>query len=169
MAKSVFLVPFAAFIFFAGCSTVEPLIQISTKSVITSGTSYAEPPLPGPYPASVVSVVDGDTVKVIVKIWLGLSQEVAVRLEGIDTPETRSAKCPHERELGLKAKSFVEKLLPAGSTISLGRVSDDKYHGRVVATLRTNNGEDVGQRLLKDGLARPYHNGEKKSWCNPET
>ena len=150
MAKSVFLALFVAFIFFAV-------------------TSYAEPPLPGPYPATVISVVDGDTVNVKVKIWLGLYQEVAVRIEGVDTPETRSAKCSHERELGFKAKGFVEKLLPAGSTISLSHVGDDKYHGRVVATLRTTNGEDLGQRLLKEGLAAPYDGGKKKSWCGPET
>jgi endonuclease YncB( thermonuclease family) len=150
MAKSVFLVPFAAFIFFAD-------------------TSYAEPSLPGPYPASVVSVVDGDTVNVKVKIWLGLYQEVAVRVYGIDTPESLRAHCPSEKELGLKAKNFVEKLLPVGTTITLSQVRDDKYHGRVVATVRTTNGEDLSQRLLKEGLAAPYDGGKKKSWCAPET
>jgi endonuclease YncB( thermonuclease family) len=150
MAKSVFLVPFVAFIFFAV-------------------TSNAEPSLPGPYPASVVSVVDGDTVNVKVKIWLGLYQEVAVRVYGIDTPESLRAHCPSEKELGLKAKNFVEKLLPVGTTITLSQVRDDKYHGRVVATVRTTNGEDLSQRLLKEGLAAPYDGGKKKSWCAPET
>ena len=151
MTKSVFFLLFAASLFFA---------------VIAYA---AEPPLPGPYSATVISVVDGDTVNVKVKIWLGLYQEVAVRIDGIDTPETRGAKCPSERELGLKAKNLVEKLLPAGATITLSQVGADKFHGRVVATVRTSNEEELGQRLLKEGLAVPYNGGTKKSWCSPET
>jgi micrococcal nuclease len=150
MAKFVFFLLFAASLLFA---------------VI----AYAEATLPGPYPATVISVDDGDTVKVKVKIWLGLYQEVAVRIDRIDAPETRQAQCSSERELGLKAKSLVEKLLPAGATVTLNQIHNDKYHGRVVATLRTTNGEDLGQRLLKEGLAAPYNGGKKRSWCAPET
>jgi len=151
MAKSVFIVPFAAFIFFAV-------------------TSYAEPPLPGPYRASVVSIVDGDTVHVKVRIWLGLYQEIAVRVRGIDAPEISEPKCPKEKELGLKAKAFLESVLTKQPTVNLTEISEDKYGGRVDATIQTNDGKDVGKLLLKEGLASPSKKREKKkNWCGPES
>jgi micrococcal nuclease len=150
MAKSVFLVPFAAFIFFAD-------------------TSYAEPNLPGPYPATVISVVDGDTVKVNVKIWLGLSQEVKVRIAEIDAPEI-SSKCTKEKELGQKAKAFLESVLTKQSTINLTKISEDKFGGRVDAAIQTKDGKDVGELLRSEGLASPYNRrGKKKNWCDPES
>jgi micrococcal nuclease len=150
MAKFVFSLLFAASLFLAV-------------------RSYAEPNLPDSYPATVISVLDGDTVKVKVQIWVGLYQEVKVRVRGIDTPEIHSKNCPSEKQLGLKAKTLVQTLLPEGSTISLSHVGPDKYHGRVVATLRTTSGEDLEQRLRKEGLAVPYDGGKKKNWCAPET
>jgi len=149
MAKLVFLVPLASSLFFAV-------------------TSYAEPPLSGPYPATVITVVDGDTVHVKVRIWLGLYQEVAVRVRGIDAPEISQPKCPKEKELGLKAKGFLESVLTKQPTINLTKISEDKYGGRVDASLETTDGKDIGELLLKEGLAHPYNVRKKKSWCGPE-
>ncbi len=42
----------------------------------------------------------------------------------------------------------------------------DKY-GRTLATL-TANGRDVGDVLIGEGLARPYHGERRKSWCRVE-
>jgi micrococcal nuclease len=150
MAKSVFPVLFAAFLFLAV-------------------RSYAEPNLPGPYPATVISVVDGDTVKVKVKIWLGLYQEVKVRIAEIDAPEISKSKCTKEKELGQQAKKFLESTLPKDSKVKLTKIRDDKYGGRVDASLETTDGKDIGQLLKSTGLATPYNGGKKKSWCAPET
>ncbi len=152
MAKSVFPVLFAAFLFLAV-------------------RSYAEPDLPGPYPATVISVVDGDTVKVKVQIWLGHYLEVKVRIAEIDAPEISSkAKCTKEKELGLKAKEFLESVIPQQSTINLTRISEDKFGGRVDATIQTTDGKNPGELLLREGLASPYNKrGKKKNWCGPES
>jgi endonuclease YncB( thermonuclease family) len=128
--------------------------------------SFAESTLPGPYHATVMSVTDGDTVKVKAKIWLGLYQEVAVRIGGIDTPEISMSKCPKEKELGKEAKKFLESVLPTGSTVSLKDISADKYGGRVVASIVMTDGEDIGQLLLKRGMAFTYNGRTKRSWCN---
>ena len=130
-----------------------------------AATSFAESTLPGPYPAIVISVVDGDTVKVKVKIWLGLYQEVAVRIREIDAPEISQPKCPEEKELGQKAKAFLESVLTKQSTVNLTKISQDKYGGRVDASLETTDGKDIGALLLKEGLALPYNGRKKKSWC----
>jgi endonuclease YncB( thermonuclease family) len=139
---------------------------ISMPLCFVAATSFAESPLPGPYPATVISVTDGDSVKVKVQIWLGLYQEVAVRIKGIDTPEISKPNCPKEMELGKEAKKFLESILPKGQTVSLKDISGDKYGGRVVASLLTTDGKDLGQLLLKRGMAFSYNGGKKRSWCN---
>jgi endonuclease YncB( thermonuclease family) len=56
--------------------------------------------------ATVVQVLDGDTVKVRVPAWRETPFEVlSVRVLGIDTPETHAAlaKCPLELERGKAA------------------------------------------------------------------
>ena len=131
-----------------------------------AATSFAESKLPGPYPATVISVTDGDTVKVKVRIWLGLYQEIAVRIGGIDTPEISMSKCPKEKELGKEAKKFLESVLPTGSTVGLRDISADKYGGRVVASIVMTDGEDIGQLLLTRGMAFTYNGRTKRSWCN---
>lgn len=132
--------------------------------------SFAESNLSGPYPATVISVVDGDTVRVKVKIWLGLYQEVKVRIAKIDAPEISSkAKCTKEKERGLKAKEFLESVIPQQSTINLTGISEDAFGGRVDATIQTVDGKDVGELLLKKGLASPYNKRGKKNWCGPES
>ena len=62
--------------------------------------------LSGPVPARLVRVVDGDTVVVRARIWLGQEVEIHVRLAGIDAPELRG-KCARERALAVRARDFV--------------------------------------------------------------
>ena len=58
--------------------------------------------LPGPLPARVVSVIDGDTLEVRVHIWLGQNLDTRVRLAGIDAPELKG-KCDREKDLARRA------------------------------------------------------------------
>ena len=151
MAKSVFFLLFAA-------------------SLFLTVIAYAEPPLPGPYPATVIAVTDGDTVKVKVRIWLGLDKEVAVRIKGVDTPEITHSRCIEEKELGRKAKRYLESVLPKESMVQLTNIQRDKYGGRVVASLQASDHQNIGQLLINTGLATRYDGKEKKkSWCSPET
>jgi len=41
----------------------------------------------------------------------------------------------------------------------------DKYGGRVLARVITNDGGDLGQGLLASGLARTYADQARGSWC----
>ena len=57
------------------------------------------------YSATVVEVIDGDTIQLDVDIWPGLTQRISLRLNRIDTPEKRgSPTC--EKELAKKATEF---------------------------------------------------------------
>ena len=123
--------------------------------------SAAEPPLPGPYGAEVVRVLDGDSFEARVKIWLGQEVVVTVRLAGIDAAEL-SAPCASARIFAHAARGYLTAQIAAGG-VRLSDVSADKYGGRVVATV-TVNGADIGAVLLAAGLARPYR-GRRPDWC----
>lgn len=47
----------------------------------------------GPYRASVVRVIDGDSIEIDVKLFPGLTQRVSLRLDGVNTPERRGPEC----------------------------------------------------------------------------
>ena len=71
-----------------------------------------------------------------------------------------------EKELGQKAKDFLKDVLLPESRIKLTKVTEDKYGGRVVASVVMTDGEDIGQLLLKRGMAFTYNGRTKRSWCN---
>ena len=66
--------------------------------------------LPGPFAFELLEVIDGDTFRARVDIWLGQSVTVKVRLKGVDTPEM-NGKCAAEKKLARQAKAFAENWL----------------------------------------------------------
>lgn len=110
----------------------------------------------GPVAAADIRVIDGDTVE-----WQGVNY----RLEGFDAPETRQADCEAEREMGEATASMLRSLILGANKIDVQvQPRTDKY-GRGIARLLTD-GEDVGQRLISQGLARSYDGGTRQSWCD---
>ncbi len=141
--------------------------------------------LPGPLPARVVSVIDGDTLEVRVHIWLGQNLDTRVRLAGIDAPELKG-KCDREKDLARRARAYIlARLNAAGAdaggadaggiesggtaaeaaVIRLREVRYGKFAGRVIARVETLDGADLGQGLIAAGLARPYDGRRRISWC----
>jgi endonuclease YncB( thermonuclease family) len=92
----------------------------------------------GPYAGVVTDVIDGDTLEVRVMVWLG--QEVITRVR-------------------------IDQLL-ADDRVTLYDIQHDKYGGRVRARVVTRSGEDIGQMLIKSGLARPYKGEARQPWCS---
>ena len=119
--------------------------------------------LPGPVIADVVKVVDGDTLDVSARVWLGQTLRIRVRLDGVDTPELRG-RCEGERAQAQEARSWLERRL-AGHSIALRQVRFAKYAGRVVARVELDDGQDLSAMLLSAGLARPYDGGKRGDWC----
>jgi endonuclease YncB( thermonuclease family) len=122
--------------------------------------------LDGPFSAEVLRVIDGDTIEVRIQVWLGQTLETDVRLAGIDAPEMRG-RCASEREGAAAARARLEALVAeAGGVVILRRVEDGIYAGRVVATVATPAGEDLGARLIAAGLARTYDGQRARDgWC----
>jgi micrococcal nuclease len=114
------------------------------------------------YAASVVRVVDGDTIYFDVDLGFYIRLTLDVRLKGLNTPEIRGP----EREAGLKAKAFVEQALPVGALAVLKTYKEEKY-GRYLADVwylpgaKTRDeirakGRSLNQELLDQGLAVPF-------------
>lgn len=110
-------------------------------------------------------VVDGDTVKMRIAIWLDQEITVSVRLAGIDAPELFRPKCAEEKRLARQASGFVRDFLSAGEA-SLIDIQRGKYAGRVVARIEAN-GADLATSLVSAGLAV---RGDRGNWCDvPQT
>lgn len=117
----------------------------------------------GPVAADVTRVIDGDTFEAAANIWLGESIQVRVRIAGIDAPELHSS-CADERRRAEQARDFLARRIQ-GSAVRLKAVRYDKYGGRVDADVEDASG-DVGDAMIRAGMARPYHGERRQPWCD---
>ena len=131
------------------------------------GPLHNAEPVTGPIVAWVQDVIDGDTIVVRARIWLGQDVETRVRLFGIDAPELKS-RCEEEHRLALAARDFVRDRI-LGRRVGLIHISYDKYDRRVLARVVTPDGEDLGSALIHRGLGRAYDGGVRQGWCAGKT
>lgn len=109
---------------------------------------------PAPAQARLVAV-DGDSL-------LETTTGERIRLENIDAPELHG-RCPAETELAYRAKAMTGWLIRQGATVKpVGRL--DRY-GRTLALVDIRGAGDLGEQLVRAGLARPYHGGRRLPWC----
>lgn len=90
----------------------------------------------------VIGVSDGDTIKVLTPA----KQQIRVRLNGVDAPESRQA-------YGTRAKQFTSAMV-FGKDVSVQTTDTDRY-GRTVANVSVN-GLSLNQELVRAGLAWWY-------------
>ena len=121
------------------------------------------------YTWKVLRIVDGDSLE-IANEFLPQELKLFVRIKGIDTPEKAPrAKCEKENILAQKASNYtknsIEKAQKNHQKITFSEIKWDKYGGRIVAKVMIDN-NDLGQELVRRGLARVYYGEKKKTWCN---
>lgn len=107
-------------------------------------------------PVTGCHAVDGDTIV--------CGREI-IRIENIDAAEMPPhSKCAHEADLAVKAKLFVVDRLARGRVelVRDQKRPKDRY-GRTLALVRVN-GVDLGEDLIRAGLARPWE-GQRRTWC----
>ena len=141
------------------------LVIVATTATVAAGEGRRQA-IPGPVPARVLEVIDGDTLLVSARIWIGQEVETLVRLAGVDAPEIRG-RCRRERELARQARSLISARLSSGGVV-LRDIKYGKYAGRVVARVETAEGDDYAGLLLAAGLGRPYAGGRRADWCGGE-
>jgi endonuclease YncB( thermonuclease family) len=132
-------------------------------ATIVPGNATSIRAAPGVHPAKVLRVLDGDTFEARVHLWPGLDITTRVRLRGIDAPEMK-ARCGEERARAEAAREALRAILDQGE-VAIGRVTLDKYGGRVVADASTGATVDVATALLGAGLVRRYDGGRRDGWC----
>jgi micrococcal nuclease len=112
------------------------------------------------YMATVLNVVDGDTVDIEVDLGFRVYQEMRVRLAGIDTPE-KNASDVEVRAEAMKAKQRAMELV-LGKRLLVETFKVDKY-GRYLAKvfLDTSDGTSLNDVLLSEGLAVAYDGGKR--------
>lgn len=98
------------------------------------------------YKATIVRIVDGDTIYVDVDLGFFLRQTMKVRLKGVNTPETRGVSRPE----GLKAKQFVIDTL-ADCPVVVIKTSKIGKFGRYIADVLFLPGSDSTSEILKKG------------------
>ena len=103
-----------------------------------------------------VTVVDGDTVRV-----RGVLGGERIRLMGFDAPEVFDPDCPDEEELGRFATASLKGMLRGAGRIELTLEPGRDAYGRGLGRLEVD-GRDMGERLIMEGLARPYDRGGRR-------
>jgi micrococcal nuclease len=106
------------------------------------------------YKATVVKVIDGDTVKLNIDLGFNMSWTTPCRLAGVNTDELK-AKDIVLQESAKGAKTFMEFLLKEGAKVIIKSKSLDKYK-RPIVILQTENGMNINEELVLKGYAKPY-------------
>jgi micrococcal nuclease len=105
------------------------------------------------YKATLLRVVDGDTVSLDIDLGLETSRKITIRLHGINTPEMNT-------EEGKKAKEVLTSLLGQELIVLTLKDRREKY-GRYLGILFNNvhNTQDpvsINAQMLQLGIATPY-------------
>lgn len=98
-------------------------------------------------PATVVSVIDGDTAHLLLDLGWGITIARPARVAGINAPELNTPE-------GKAARAFAAALLPAGAKVTFRSHSLDKY-GRCLGDISIG-ALDFAAEMLKGGHAKPY-------------
>ena len=123
------------------------------------------------YKAVVDRVVDGDTIDVTIDLGFSVWKKMRVRMEGINTPESRTRDL-EEKKRGLAAKDRLKSILEFNNNKCILKVSGVGKYGRALATvllesLSPLNGKDgitlidVNKQLIEEGHAVEYHGGKR--------
>ena len=113
------------------------------------------------YNASVLKVVDGDTIDVLVDVGFSIHKKIRVRLYGIDAPESRTRDL-EEKKLGLAAKArLIEILNQNDNKIILNSHGIGKY-GRCLGELFIKDEEQsINTQLILEGHGVEYYGGKR--------
>ena len=123
------------------------------------------------YNAIVDRVVDGDTIKCTIDLGFSTWKKVTVRMEGINTPESRT-RDKAEKILGLAAKDRLVEILKYNDNRCILRVSGLGKFGRALSTVLVDTLSpvtpetgitliDVNKQLVTEGHAVRYHGGKR--------
>jgi len=123
------------------------------------------------YKAIVNRVVDGDTIDCTIDLGFSTWKKIRVRMEGINTPESRTRDL-EEKKRGLAAKDRLIEILDYNNNKCVLKVSGLGKFGRALASVFVNTLSpasdnssiteiDVNKQLIKEGHAKEYYGGKR--------
>ncbi len=149
---------------FIGQKIFNNAIGFAISLMLFGGSVLASEKTYGDAKCSVVSIYDGDTIFVDIHGWPDIiGKRIPVRISGIDTPE-RDDKNVNIREMASQARMFVVAKVRGKQLLEIKNMKRDKYF-RIVADI-VIDGENIGETLIKKGLAKKYDGGTKSKWTD---
>jgi micrococcal nuclease len=112
------------------------------------------------FPLQDYTVIDGDTISVVLDLGWDVSINQSCRLLGIDAPEKSTAA-------GKAVKQVVINKLTDEKDITIESIERDKYAGRFVGRCWLGS-DSLNQWILDNQLAKAYDGGKKQPWTQDE-
>jgi len=114
------------------------------------------------YNASVVRIVDGDTIRLDIDLGFDIVlRNQSVRLYKVDTPECRTRDLK-EKAAGLLAKEVVQNLIAIGERVFIRTKLDTKgKFGRLLGTIVTTDNININEHLIDNNYAVEYYGQSK--------
>jgi len=139
----------------------KPSEQSPATTVTPAPAPARAPPAVTDTPARVIAikkpwVVDGDTID-------DSETRIRFRIENIDAPEIKNAKCAAEAHMGERSKWKAYELIKAATNVEAHATGRIDPYGRMIARIKLD-GEDLGDKLVAGGFARPW-TGARENWC----
>lgn len=106
--------------------------------------------------ATLIRIVDGDTVDVRVDLGCDINISMKVRLSGIDAPERNT-------EPGRAAIEWISKKIPMRADLMVKTIKDRKEkYGRYLADIfLVGDDVSINQKMIEAGHARVYDGGKR--------
>ena len=114
------------------------------------------------YKAEIIAVIDGDTIEVDFDLGFGVwLRKQRIRLEGIDTPESRTTD-KEEKIRGILSKEKLKEVLLKDKYVYVQtKLDPNEKFGRILAKISTPSGIEVNQWMIYNYYAVAYQ-GENK-------
>ena len=114
------------------------------------------------YSAQVTKIIDGDTIEIDLDLGFGVwYRNQRVRLNGIDTPESRT-KDIDEKIRGELSKSKLKELVENKNVKITTAIDPDDKFGRILGNIETKDGINVNEWLITNNYAVAYKGQNKE-------
>lgn len=102
------------------------------------------------YRSTLISVVDGDTMRFLVDLGCDVHIGMTVRVAGVNAPEMST-------DAGKAAKAWAQQWFSTRPIVTIATIKDrrEKY-GRYLATITGRDGAVFNTDLIAAGMAVPY-------------
>ncbi|MDA9856599.1 thermonuclease family protein [Rubripirellula sp.] len=127
---------------------MKTVVAIVSTCLVTAAL-IAAPQDTEEFSGKVISVTDGDTIKVLVN-----RKPVTIRLEGIDAPESKQS-------FGARSKQALSRMV-FGKTVVVKKTGEDRY-GRTLGTIMLGR-TDINAKMIEDGWAWHFKKYNKEEW-----